>query len=107
MLIPRRTIRLRLTALYAALFLASGAGLLAVTYVLVDNHTPMGISFTGRQARGEVQVRAVGAGAPGIVSQLTMGHFGCPVLRLSGAAGDATPRAGRLDAARWGRRMSW
>jgi len=67
--LPRRTIRLRLTALYATLFLASGAGLLAVTYVLVDNHTPMGISFTGRQAGGEVQVRAVGAGAPGIVSQ--------------------------------------
>jgi signal transduction histidine kinase len=66
--LPRRTIRLRLTALYAALFLASGAGLLAVTYVLVDNHTPMGISIVGRQAGGEVQVRAAGAGAAGIVS---------------------------------------
>jgi len=36
--LPRRTIRLRLTAVYAALFLLSGAGLLAITYVLVENH---------------------------------------------------------------------
>jgi signal transduction histidine kinase len=34
--LPRRTIRLRLTALYAVLFLLSGAGLLAITYVLVS-----------------------------------------------------------------------
>jgi signal transduction histidine kinase len=32
--VPRRTIRLRLTALYGALFLASGAGLLAITNIL-------------------------------------------------------------------------
>ena len=32
---PRRTIRLRLTAAYGALFLASGTGLLAIVYVLV------------------------------------------------------------------------
>jgi len=37
--VPRRTIRLRLTALYAALFLLSGAGLLAITYVLVSAAT--------------------------------------------------------------------
>jgi signal transduction histidine kinase len=34
---PRTTVRLRLTLLYGALFLACGAGLLAVTYTLVDN----------------------------------------------------------------------
>jgi signal transduction histidine kinase len=33
--LPRRTIRLRLTLVYGALFLLSGAGLLAVTYLLV------------------------------------------------------------------------
>ena len=33
--LPRRTVRLRLTLLYSGLFLASGAGLLAITYVLV------------------------------------------------------------------------
>jgi signal transduction histidine kinase len=32
--LPRRTVRLRLTALYGTLFLASGAGLLAITNVL-------------------------------------------------------------------------
>jgi signal transduction histidine kinase len=32
---PRRTVRLRLTLLYGGLFLASGAALLAITYVLV------------------------------------------------------------------------
>jgi signal transduction histidine kinase len=32
--LPRRTVRLRLTALYGALFLASGAGLLAITNIL-------------------------------------------------------------------------
>jgi signal transduction histidine kinase len=37
--LPRRTVRLRLAALYAALFLVSGAGLLAITDVLVVNHT--------------------------------------------------------------------
>ena len=34
---PRRSIRLRLTLTYGALFLASGAALLAVTYLLVAN----------------------------------------------------------------------
>jgi signal transduction histidine kinase len=37
--LPRRTIRLRLTALYGGLFLASGIGLLALTYVLVSHAT--------------------------------------------------------------------
>ena len=37
--LPRRTLRLRLTILYGGLFLASGAGLLAITYVLVAHAT--------------------------------------------------------------------
>jgi signal transduction histidine kinase len=41
---PRRTVRLRLTILFAALFLISGAGLLSITYLLV------------RQATGDVVV---------------------------------------------------
>ena len=35
--LPRRTVRLRLTALYAALFLASGTALLAITNLLARN----------------------------------------------------------------------
>jgi signal transduction histidine kinase len=38
-LLSVRTVRLRLTALYGSLFLVSGAGLLAVTYVLVYHAT--------------------------------------------------------------------
>ena len=34
--LPRRTVRLRLTLLYGALFLVSGAALLAITYFFVD-----------------------------------------------------------------------
>jgi signal transduction histidine kinase len=36
---PRRTVRLRLTILFAMLFLASGAGLLTITYLLVSSAT--------------------------------------------------------------------
>jgi signal transduction histidine kinase len=36
---PRRTVRLRLTILFAALFLVSGAGLLSITYLLVSSAT--------------------------------------------------------------------
>jgi len=44
--LPARTARLRLTLLYGALFLASGAGLLAITYVLVRS-TGSSFYFTG------------------------------------------------------------
>ena len=37
--LPRRTVRLRLTLLYGALFLISGAALLAITYFFVDAST--------------------------------------------------------------------
>ena len=43
--LPASTARLRLTILYGALFLASGAGLLAITYLLVS-HTGNGFYFT-------------------------------------------------------------
>jgi hypothetical protein len=41
--LPRRTVRLRLTALYGALFLTSGAGLLAITIVLARGWPPPGM----------------------------------------------------------------
>jgi signal transduction histidine kinase len=40
--LPRRTVRLRLTAVYGALFLLSGAALLAITYFLVSSQLPKG-----------------------------------------------------------------
>ena len=51
--LPRRTIRLRLTAIYAVLFLLSGASLLAITYALVQNHEkPSVFAVTGGAAGG-------------------------------------------------------
>jgi signal transduction histidine kinase len=45
--LPRRTIRLRLTAIYGGLFLLCGTGLLAITYALVDSAMPDTFSSTG------------------------------------------------------------
>jgi signal transduction histidine kinase len=49
--LSRRTIRLRLTLLYGGLFLMCGAGLLAITYVLVDSATTGYYSSTGPGSR--------------------------------------------------------
>jgi signal transduction histidine kinase len=46
--LPRRTIRLRLTLLYGGLFLLSGVGLLATTYVLVRHATAGGVPRAGQ-----------------------------------------------------------
>lgn len=49
--LPRRTVRLRLTLLYGGLFLASGAALLAITYLLVSSTTG-GLSFVRQPGGG-------------------------------------------------------
>jgi signal transduction histidine kinase len=46
---PRRTVRLRLTALYGVLFLLSGTGLLAITYGIVTGR-PINASFGVEQS---------------------------------------------------------
>jgi methyl-accepting chemotaxis protein len=49
--VPTRTVRLRLTLLYGALFLVSGAVLLAITYALFQNATSGNtFLFTSRRA---------------------------------------------------------
>jgi signal transduction histidine kinase len=50
--LPRRTVRLKLTALYGGLFLVSTAVLLAVTYVFVANRLPVVTSAQGQGASG-------------------------------------------------------
>jgi signal transduction histidine kinase len=50
--LPRRTVRLKLTLLYGGLFLACGAALLAVTYVLVEHRLPVAISTQGQTSGG-------------------------------------------------------
>jgi signal transduction histidine kinase len=56
--LPRRTVRLRLTLMYGCLFMLSGAGLLAVTYLLVHNALAGPIWASGgslpRNARGGI-----------------------------------------------------
>jgi signal transduction histidine kinase len=63
-LLPRRTVRLRLTLVYAGLFLASGAVLLAITYVLVRHATDQ--VFVGTNSNGKTVVigRSGAATAP-------------------------------------------
>ncbi len=54
--LPRRTVRLRLTALYGGLFLASGAGLLAVTNILARGWPwPALVVGPDRGANGQIQ----------------------------------------------------
>jgi signal transduction histidine kinase len=43
--LPRRTVRLRLTLLYGGLFLATGAALLAITYLLVEQNTDVPVAL--------------------------------------------------------------
>jgi signal transduction histidine kinase len=65
--LPARTIRLRLTALYGTLFLASGAALLAITYALVAHHYSSAFFI----ANGEKGV---------IATRVTVGSKTVPVL---------------------------
>ncbi|MFC5754120.1 sensor histidine kinase [Actinomadura rugatobispora] len=46
--LPNRTVRLRLTLLYGALFLVCGTALLAITYVLMDHATADGYIYKGK-----------------------------------------------------------
>jgi signal transduction histidine kinase len=71
--LPRRTVRLRLAAVYATLFLVSGACLLTITYFLVDQNAtsavmtkPLGLVGPIGSARGTVIKSGGGsATAPG------------------------------------------
>jgi signal transduction histidine kinase len=82
--LPRRTARLRLTALYGGLFLACGAVLLAVTYVLVE------VTGSPTGSLSQVPVRlanppAARSSPPGQRFQLT-GPFSADQLRQIAAA---------------------
>jgi signal transduction histidine kinase len=74
--LPRRTVRLKLTLLYGGLFLASGAALLAVTYVLVSRRLPVAIATQG-QTTGGGSVKAFcavnGTGSSGTATVPTNG----------------------------------
>jgi len=84
--LSRRTIRLRLTLIYSGLFLICGAGLLAITYVLVSNATAGYFSSTGPNGR---TVGAFVGGAPGAAKH------GSPPQRLQ-VSGNG-PRSTKLN----------
>jgi signal transduction histidine kinase len=67
--LPRRTVRLRLSALYGLLFLASGAVLLTVTNVLVRRTTAVGA--VARGIPGGTRMTPVGVGG-----EVGAGNFG-------------------------------
>jgi signal transduction histidine kinase len=56
---PRRTVRLRLTLLYGALFLVSGAALLGITYALVVHNTS-GFIFNGPDGAQNAVIQSSG-----------------------------------------------
>jgi signal transduction histidine kinase len=58
--LPRWTLRLRLTLLYGALFLAAGAVLLAITYALVSHDTRTGVISRDRQLVGATRAEPSG-----------------------------------------------
>ncbi len=64
-----RTVRLRLTAIYGALFLLCGAGLLAITYVLVEHSTRV---FTWMSKDGTTGAVMSGNNPAGLGGRLDM-----------------------------------
>jgi signal transduction histidine kinase len=59
---PRRTVRLRLTALYGSLFLVAGALLLAITYALVASHVDASATVRASSDKGRVSIVATAIG---------------------------------------------
>lgn len=64
--LPRRTIRLRLTALYGLLFTLSGAALLVITNVLVRSATSGGLCH--RDSKGSVSCTIPGRNGQGVLT---------------------------------------
>jgi signal transduction histidine kinase len=86
--LPRRTVQLRLAAVYATLLLVSGACLLTITYFLVDQNTTPPVMISTRGAAGKVG-GAVISGSGGRAA--SAGGESCLVAR-----GTTTPSAGQL-----------
>jgi signal transduction histidine kinase len=77
--LPRRTVRLKLTLLYGALFLACGAAMLAITYVLVEHRLPVAISVQGQTTSGgSVKAFCTLSGTDPVTAQLPV--TGCTSL---------------------------
>ena len=100
---PNTTVRWRLTLLYGAMFLASGAAMLAITYTLVDNapfgpaavqvHLPPGVLISSTTARSLSGGPKLLAGAKGTGQLTRVGAGG----RVAYSSSDAA-EPGRLPA---------
>jgi signal transduction histidine kinase len=62
--LPRRTVRRRLTLLYSLLFLAAGAGLLAITYLLVGSASDGDLGLPTVPSPGTTNGKSLPADAP-------------------------------------------
>ena len=72
--LPRRTVRLKLTLLYGALFLVCGIALLGVTYFLVEQHLPTTLTGKGMIASGQTTFSDNGEGGVVCYTQLAGGQ---------------------------------
>jgi len=72
-------VRLKFTLLYGALFLLSGAALLAVTYVLVEHRVPMVATASGKDSSGDVFAEICAQTPTGGGAGVLPGG-GCPIL---------------------------
>jgi signal transduction histidine kinase len=81
---PRRTIRLRLTLVYAALFLVSGAVLLTITYLVVTERAP-----------GPEQLSSAGSASGSAGGPIVIGGAGASGVCVTAGNGKI-PAAGQL-----------
>jgi len=127
---PRRTVRLRLTALYGALFLASGTGLLAITNILARDwpwpvtgllgHVPsapggrsaaiINVQLAAQTARQHAaalnHLEAVSAIALGIMAVVSVGLGWLVAGRVLRPLRDMTAAARRISADNLGERLA-
>ncbi len=70
---PRRTIRMRLTLLYAGLFLASGAVLVGIMSALAAANFPLLTEYN--MGSGDGQAPEPGGSLPGFIQEIMAGHY--------------------------------
>ncbi|GAA3966532.1 HAMP domain-containing sensor histidine kinase [Actinomadura viridis] len=94
---PRRTVRLRLTLLYAGLFLICGAGLLGITYVLVSRATDGAFTYQGKDGNIGTVVGSPRENGPAPSGQSSQGEGNTTGVRdVDGAQAEAEARQAEL-----------
>jgi signal transduction histidine kinase len=96
--LPRRTVRLKLTVLYGALFLVCGIALLGVTYFLVAQRLPTALTGKGQVASG--QAAFTGGGSSDEICYTQVGGAGGLETEVGGSLPSPNGCLALLDAAR-------